>query len=106
VVIGEETLAGIHGGQRRRLAEFFEAREQRAYRADGALGLPEGGAAMGLIERIQGSDFRQTIELVFAQFADAHGEIVHAAEGAFGTGAQDGLPGLFAETAGNAEAEA
>jgi hypothetical protein len=85
VIVGEETLSGVHGGERRWLAGFFFAGQQRTYGENGALRLPEGIASMGLVERVQGADFGEAIELVFAQFADADGEIVHAAEGALGT---------------------
>jgi hypothetical protein len=48
---------------------------------------------MLLLEGIERADFGQAIELVLAQFTDADGEIVHAAEGAHGAGAQDGAGG-------------
>jgi hypothetical protein len=93
VIIGEEALAGVHGGERRWLADFLLAGEQRTHRQDGALRLPESVAAMGLAERIERADFGQAIDFVFAQFADA--QIARSStllRRALGAGAQDGRP--------------
>ena len=61
---------------------------------------------MRLSERIERADFGQTIQLVLTQLTDAHGEIVHAAEGPLLAGAQDRLAGIFAESAHIAESQA
>src|SRR5229473_2296049 len=54
-------------------------------------------------ERIQGADFGQTVELVFAELWNAQREIVDAGEGA---GTHDGTAGFLAKAFGVPQPEA
>ena len=105
-IVGPEALFGVHAGEGRGGSAFFEVLEKGANRESGALRLPEGVAAVELVEAVEGADFGEAGEFVFAELGDAKGEVVDAGEGAGFAGAEDGAGGLFAESFGIAQTEA